>query len=480
MMNWKRNIVRKSKLLFVLFISGLFAKTVFGQELDDPGSLIRFGSTANATGSGAHAMGMGNAFIGFSDDATAASWNPAGLLQLQNIEVSYALDFFGREGDLDGSRNHPESNSSESTEEFDINFFSVVVPISREGLGPKRIALSLSYLKQFRFEQESNFNASAAQRFEDTGATVTLDFNNDFNQEGTFTTLSPALAFEVTPKISIGLTFNIWNDDVTGASSFDSEERTTGTFAVEIPTPLGVIGDEVTFDTIEKNEFTVNDGYSFTLGGMVILDNQDRWRLGVVYKPGFDLDLDHDQKTIDVINNVIEESTTGEKLTMPSSVGVGLLFNPNESWFFTYDFVWTDWSAHKLREKNGGITVSTNPITGKLLSAGKLEDTYTFRFGSEYRHFLTDPTEGAVQFIPVNFGASIDPVPAVDASDDAYTLSVGSGYVRDNWRFNIAYEYRFGRSLFALETNLLDEGPTVFQEDIDQHRVMASMVYMFR
>src|SRR5512137_1341037 len=39
-------------------------------------------------GSGARAMGMGGAFLARADDATAASWNPAGLSYLRLPEVS--------------------------------------------------------------------------------------------------------------------------------------------------------------------------------------------------------------------------------------------------------------------------------------------------------------------------------------------------------------------------------------------------------
>ena len=42
----------------------------------------------NITGSGARAAGMGNAFIGLADDATAINWNPGGLTALEHFEAS--------------------------------------------------------------------------------------------------------------------------------------------------------------------------------------------------------------------------------------------------------------------------------------------------------------------------------------------------------------------------------------------------------
>ncbi|MFI5184227.1 MAG: hypothetical protein ACHQNV_07510, partial [Vicinamibacteria bacterium] len=42
-------------------------------------------------GSGARAFGMGGAFLARADDATAASWNPAGLSYLRYPELSFVL-----------------------------------------------------------------------------------------------------------------------------------------------------------------------------------------------------------------------------------------------------------------------------------------------------------------------------------------------------------------------------------------------------
>jgi hypothetical protein len=44
-----------------------------------------------ARGSGARALGVAGAFTAVADDATAASWNPAGLIQLERPEASFML-----------------------------------------------------------------------------------------------------------------------------------------------------------------------------------------------------------------------------------------------------------------------------------------------------------------------------------------------------------------------------------------------------
>ena len=63
-------------MLFVIVLL-LFTVSLYGQA-----------EQFNFTGNGARAAGMGYAFTGISDDATAISWNSAGLTQLYSAEAS--------------------------------------------------------------------------------------------------------------------------------------------------------------------------------------------------------------------------------------------------------------------------------------------------------------------------------------------------------------------------------------------------------
>lgn len=65
------------------------ANSVISQEIEVPSSF-------NPVGSGARAIGMGGAFIGIADDATAASWNPGGLIQMHKAQASFVLSHFHR------------------------------------------------------------------------------------------------------------------------------------------------------------------------------------------------------------------------------------------------------------------------------------------------------------------------------------------------------------------------------------------------
>ena len=85
------------------------------------------GADFTLNGSGARAAGMGYAFTGISDDATAISWNPAGLTQLYSMEAS----LIGRFGFGFLSTNYTQFNpETKIGSKFQLNFASFVLPFS--------------------------------------------------------------------------------------------------------------------------------------------------------------------------------------------------------------------------------------------------------------------------------------------------------------------------------------------------------------
>jgi hypothetical protein len=84
------------------------------------------------TGSGARAAGMANAFIGVSDDGTAASWNPAGLGQLRKPELSVVSTTLGQAVRVQGFRTLDDlsafTTARSSYRSTYLDFASLAVP----------------------------------------------------------------------------------------------------------------------------------------------------------------------------------------------------------------------------------------------------------------------------------------------------------------------------------------------------------------
>ena len=133
-------------LVALLFSShDLQAATLFQQ--------VGVSSSPNPVGSGARAVGMGGAFIAIADDATAASWNPAGLIQLETPELSIVGAYVDRQEDF-SSVVHPEINNKGKADDANINYFSATYPFQFH----RNMVVSLNYQRLYEFERSFDYN----------------------------------------------------------------------------------------------------------------------------------------------------------------------------------------------------------------------------------------------------------------------------------------------------------------------------------
>ena len=102
---------------------------------------------------------MGGAFTAIADDATAVSYNPAGLAQLVRPEISAVaqgftrnLDFRGFTGSVAGTRTAFEDTYNKDRD-VALSFASFAVPWK---LGGRNMVLLLSYQKTFDFTYHSD------------------------------------------------------------------------------------------------------------------------------------------------------------------------------------------------------------------------------------------------------------------------------------------------------------------------------------
>jgi long-subunit fatty acid transport protein len=395
----------------------------------------------NPVGSGARAMGQANAFIAVADDATAASWNPGGLTQLERPEFSFALEWLQRR---DSTNLNP--TTLDKIELQDVNYASLVLPFYLT----RHMVFSLNYLKQFRFDRNLSLPLS-------NGA---VDYR--FQQEGEFTALSPAFAVDVTPQLALGLTVNFWHDSLTHASNFEKRETTAGM--------LNFFGQPVSLNSIERNHFEVEEGYSLVLGGIYRLNQA--WSFGAVIKPGYQLDLDHERTGTVTLSGSGFNSTQAineqgdAELEFPWIVGIGTAWRPNDPLTISMDVTWTDWSKYIYTE-NG---LESNPIksTPPGTSIEKNQDTYTLRLGCEYILILKD------YLFPLRGGVGYDPAPSVN-HDDYYTINLGVGIqIKERVNLDLGWEYRWGNNVNG---DSLASFPT--DQDISSQRILLSMICYF-
>ena len=139
--------------LLVLFLVLPMLLTPNMLYADFIGQSVGIASSPNPVGSGARAVGMGGAFIAVADDATAASWNPAGLIQLEMPELSFVGAYLSNTEDFSSSSN-PEINGSINISESNINYFSASYTFSYLN---KNMVASINYQRLYDFKRSLKY-----------------------------------------------------------------------------------------------------------------------------------------------------------------------------------------------------------------------------------------------------------------------------------------------------------------------------------
>ncbi len=410
---------------------------------------IEFASSPNPVGSGARALGMGGAFIAVADDATAASWNPGGLTQLERPEVSFVGDAFHRIED-NRFRIHPEGAGEQTVSHLGVNYLSAAYPFT---LWNRVMTVSLNYQKLFDFTRKWNFHI----RSED----VSSDF--DYQREGSLSALGLAYCVQITPRFSVGMTLNVWDDNLLNN---EWEER-------EIKKGSGVDGGDAfifqsyNFDRYSFSGFNANFGF--------LWNATSRLTMGAVLKTPFKADLRHEHSLSTAIQYPdlkgydVEESKppyhADETMDMPMSYGIGFAYTFSRIFMVSLDVYRTEWDDFVHTDSEGR---EKSPITRRPVSDSDVDPTHQVRMGAEY--LVITPK----YIIPLCAGAFYDPAPAEGSPDDFFGFSVGSGIGWKQFHFDIACQYRFGNDVGA---SILSDWE--FSQDVEEFMLYSSVVVHF-
>jgi len=434
-------------IIILLFLSFLVNPCVVSAQFITYDRL-EIPSSFNPVGSGARAIGMGGAFIAIADDATAASWNPGGLIQLETPEVSFVGAYFTRTEDLHFGTN-PEASGSENVTDRNVNYLSAAYPFTWL---KRNMIVSVNY--QHLFDLYRDWDVTLNQEYVDFIGEHTLSQYS----EGSLSALAIAYCLQVTPKISLGMTLNFWEDGLY-ENQWETENINTWTGISD-----GVVFNEKTIDH-SKNEFS---GFNYNLGFLWTMSY--RITLGFVFKAPFTADLKRYGEEFDFIDDMeapvyFEESSEDIELDMPMSYGVGLSYRFSDELTAALDIYRTEWDDFILTDENGN---KSSPISLLSENESDIQPTTQIRFGAEYL-FIGDR-----YIIPVRGGCFYDPAPAEGAPDDYYGFSVGSGFARGKIVFDLAYQYRFGNNVADYILEQLD-----FSHDVREHTIYSSIIYHF-
>jgi hypothetical protein len=401
------------------------------------------GLTSLALGSGARAFGMGGAFLARADDATAASWNPAGLSYLRRPEVTVvgARNAFDRGFAGDFPDDHFEG--------YTPDFMAATYPIE---FGFVAGAVQVSYQRVFSFRGDRLI----------LGRPVFTS-----RTEGGFDVLAAGTGLRIFRGLRLGATVNRWFHGYS-----QSKFRTGG----GVPTRERQA-------TRQKIDYRLR-GWNVNVG--LIWSPIESLNIGLVGKTPFTGDLKLRRERTDYFSEVVtDESTTKNvagpedvRLDFPGAVGVGASWRPRSAMTLSADYTRTFWSHGRIR--NFFVlppTLPTQPIPTPLpqffpdlryptLDDDKQFDTTQVRLGAEY------VVIGARVKVPLRAGVFTDRQYFADRNGRAPLFrgfSVGTGLIVGPVLFDVAYVREQG--------TYPDPEPTGGRITSGSRRVFVSLIY---
>ncbi len=412
-------------------------------------------------GAGARAVGIGSAFVAVADDATAASWNPAGLVQLERPEISVvgvgvlqSVEF----GSLDAS---DESVSRLVTQKAGdatvarLDYVSAALPGSWRG---RNAIVSLNYQEMLAFDYALRDTLD-----ERTLAGDVTHSERALTQDGAVYAAIPAVAFDLLPELSLGAAFNYWFDGLGAPYAW----RNTSTLStVDLS---GVVTTRT--QSLESVRFERFRGANATFGAL--------WRPLEALSVGAVLKLPFHATSRRVLDtNVLVTKEPGGVTRLegggsakvafrfPEVVAGGIALRPSDAWLISVDATWVDWSYFRVFDSEGAAyLISADPAGTATIDA-----VTTVRAGVE--RTLTLPSA----VLALRAGGAYDPQPARGAPATVVVGTAGIGLSLSRLSVDLAYEGRFGRDVggTSLTRNII--GAPDAEVDLARHSLYLSLV----
>jgi len=404
----------------------------------------------NPVGSGARSLGFGGAFIGVADDATAASWNPGGEIQLEKSEVSIVHSSQRRKIKLNFTKTS-EASGQYPISLYDINFASVAYKMFWKD---RDFVFSLCFQNMYDMNKEEH----ALYSFQQTDRYIVQ------HNTGYINAVTPSFAFQLTPEISMGIAMNLFSDD--WGSRWETK--------VKIQSDSRPYGKEWWSDSQYYNEYQFK-GKNVHIGFLIALSQN--LNLGLVYKSAFTAELDFKEQFQLTGSHQITPLTIYPEerldLKMPQSYGMGIAWRPDykglrDSLTLAFDIYRTDWQHYYLKHSDG---YEENLLSYDPLSECNTRPTHQVHIGAEYWYY----SNTGKYAIPFRMGAFYDPEPTSSNPDDFWGISLGTGFLKGSVAFDVAWQFRWGDHV--RKTQLFNED--VFQ-DIRQHTIYCSIIYYFQ
>ena len=405
---------------------------------------------------------MGGAFLARADDATAASWNPAGLSYLRLPEVSFVYSG----GRLDSLESTSASRKEDKRHGRTPDFFAAAYPFE---LGKVIGSAQVSFQRIISFQGDRTITETGTGQ---APTVVTSGGGYDFVTFGT--------GVAVGGNLRVGATVNRWFNGYHQTLDRDTSR-------------LGVQGH-----TTQEFDYDFS-AWNFNLG--LIWSPHPNLNLGVVYKSAFTADVQLNKSRTDITeplsSNQASNVTLGIPITLdfPGAIGLGASWRPRSGLTVSVDYTRTAWSKgeiHNYFTIPAGAPGTGTPTIYPSLPYPQLVNTFVFN-GTAYNVEQEDTEQlragleyvliGGRLKVPIRIGyfndqqyfraikryatlgdGSLIPVTGAPRYD---ALTAGAGIIIGPILLDGAYVYEHG-SYWDLQGHAVR---------VRSHRVFASLIY---
>ncbi|MDD8016813.1 MAG: outer membrane protein transport protein [Bacteroidota bacterium] len=282
------------KSLQKIWLSLFFIMTVsYSQFTEDA---LRYSQRGD--GVGARAMGMGNAYIGVSDDYSAAVWNPAGLAQLRRLEFTGGISNYG----LTNDASYLGTKTSDNTAATSLDNLGFVFPFPTErgslvfAVGYNRLVNYASVVSFNGFNSQSSiiptlydsdvrydvpFNTNLTNNYGYTAIQGNVNQSGTLKESGRLGQWSFSGAIDVEENISIGISLNVLNGSYNSTRNY--LEADTKNMFNNASANLPIDSAYLRFNKFYYDSFLHSDlsGGGVTFGAMY---RSDVFRVGLIAK----------------------------------------------------------------------------------------------------------------------------------------------------------------------------------------------------
>lgn len=357
-------------------------------------------------GGGARAFGMGDAYLGLSNDVTGGTWNPAGIWIIESPTVSASYKFFRPAGQF--TQNLTPVVTKNSLDINAIAHFSFASPIRIKGH---------PYVLNFNFNHNNESIIEEQKYVGFMADSVTNQFNPDFSNtdESFLKTYNFGFSTRVYRQLSFGVTANIYD----GRRAQNAVYQASWSDTIDVIN--GIINDQ--YRRVTTIDSTTSNGFNMILG---LMYKMEKVNVGAVVRTPFQMKNNTDyslflHSTTRGLTDIIQSDTTYvqdsvAKQQVPLSVGVGVGLFPIPNLTAAFDVTYYRYGSTNWFYRDSTFFSASGKRTDYYTEI-PIDWNNTIGVGAGIEYLLSTPYGQ----VPLRAGVRFDQLPQPKTFEDRIT-----------------------------------------------------------